>query len=89
MTTMITEPAAPQDTGIGPPSTCTWVGGVCPERPTMALRRHNYGTHHYESALCVRHYILVLAELIEVHLPTRGCALEDHVENLEWPPEII
>lgn len=56
--------------GPGKPR-CEWFHGICTETPTkyIAAPTREDGTATVET-FCVRHYVLNLAELLEVHGPT-------------------
>lgn len=61
---------------------CTWPDSVCSELPTHYVRHPSVRPDELTIRfLCERHFVLTLAELVEVHLPQCDAAASDHVEG--------
>lgn len=62
------------------PRGCSWERSVCTETPTHQVTYP--GTDRPEAhPFCARHYVLELAYLVEVHMPTCSNPLSDHVTS--------
>lgn len=58
--------------GNGPSARCLWNDTVCTETPTHHITHPAVGDQHTESkTFCMRHYVLTLAEYLEIH--TKRC----------------
>lgn len=67
------------DFGDGDNTRCTWDECVCTETPTHYVVFAEHAGGGDAQLFCARHYVLTLAQLIELHLPECSGGLGDHV----------
>lgn len=82
--TNVTNELAFGDTGFdefddGDSTRCTWNECVCTETPTHYVVFAEHAGGGDAQLFCARHYVLTLAQLIELHLPECSGGLGDHV----------
>ena len=58
---------------------CQWSEGVCTESPTHYLTWRGPSEEGTVAVHCVRHHVLTLAELLELHLRECGASLDEHL----------
>lgn len=63
----------------GDSTRCTWNECVCTESPTHYVVFAEHAGGGDAQLFCARHYVLTLAQLIELHLPECSGSFSDHV----------
>lgn len=58
---------------------CTWNESVCVDKPTQFVVFAEHAGGGDAQLFCARHYVLTLAELLELHLPECPGDLNDHI----------